>query len=74
MDAKVAREIVRLHRIDLKAQLHFARGQERGRKCWMVRGARLEMIAKARLEVLVLGRPAVRPYSDYNWTPALDIE
>jgi hypothetical protein len=61
MDAKTAREITRLHRIDLQAQLHFMRGKERGHRLWMIRGTRIEKIAKARLEKIVLGG-AVRRY------------
>jgi|SRR5882724_1882294 len=45
--SKVAREITRLHWLDLHAQMHFIRGQQRGHALWMRRGARLEMMAKA---------------------------
>jgi hypothetical protein len=56
MDAKTAREITRLHRIDLHAQLHVMRGKEQGRMCWMIRGARAEMMAKVKLTEIVIGR------------------
>jgi hypothetical protein len=56
MDDKTAREITRLHRIDLHAQMHFARGRERGSMHWMIRGWKLQMMAKAKLEEIVLGR------------------
>jgi hypothetical protein len=55
MDERKAREITRLHRIDLHAQLHVMRGKERGHRLWMIRGARIEKIAKAKLEEIILG-------------------
>jgi len=54
MDARLA-EIMRLHWLDLHAQMHSLRGRERGHPGWVVRGARVERIAKTRLEELVLG-------------------
>jgi hypothetical protein len=41
MDAKTAREITRLHWIDLHAQLHSMPGQEQGHVGWMIRGTRI---------------------------------
>jgi len=60
MDAQRLREITRLHWLDLHAQMHFIRGEERGHPLWMIRGARVERIAKTRLEELVLGGARVQ--------------
>jgi hypothetical protein len=65
MDARLAK-IMRLHWLDLHAQMHALRGQERGHLLWMIRGARIEMIAKARLEKLVLGRQSYGVVSPHD--------
>jgi hypothetical protein len=55
MDDQTAREITRLHRIDLHAQLHFSRGRERGSMHWMAHTVRAQLMAKAKLEKIIFG-------------------
>jgi hypothetical protein len=55
MDAKAAREITHLYRINLHGQMHVARGRERDSMVWMIRGFRAELMAMERLEEIILG-------------------
>jgi hypothetical protein len=55
MDERTARELTRLHRIDLRAQLHFSRGRERGSMHWMAHAVRAQLIANAGLIEIVAG-------------------
>src|ERR1700722_2693554 len=55
-DAKKERERVRLHRIELNAQLRFLRARDRGNHHRMIRATRLQMAASARMDMVLPGR------------------